>query len=111
KEKGGAFPGRRFAPDASAMALHDALRVGEAYAGALELAFGMQALEDPEQLARVLHVEADTIVLYPDHGFASCAGGVYLDHRLGASCRVLDRIVEEVLHDEAQEGRITAHLG
>ena len=49
-------------PDQAAMPLDDALHVREPDTGALELARGMQALEDGEQFPRVFHVEARSIV-------------------------------------------------
>jgi hypothetical protein len=51
-----------FSPDAAAMAMDDALHVGEANASTLELTGRVQPLEDGEQFARVVHVEAGSIV-------------------------------------------------
>src|SRR5580765_1055777 len=56
----------RFRPHAAAMAVHHALHDREADAGAFELLLVVQALEHAEELVRVLHVEADAVVLHVD---------------------------------------------
>src|SRR5690242_17164273 len=59
----GTFAGRAFRPDASALAGDDALDDGEADAGALEVAWRVQALKNAEQLGDVFFVEAHAVVL------------------------------------------------
>ena len=42
----------------------------------------VQALEHAEQLADVLHVEADAVVLDEEHGLVALGPSAYLDHRV-----------------------------
>src|SRR5262245_703117 len=59
----GAGARRAFGANPAAMTLDDALGQRETDAGAFEVLHAMQALEHSEQLADVLHVEADAVVL------------------------------------------------
>src|SRR5438093_1586472 len=60
--EGGALIGLGVGPDASAVALDDALHDGQADSGPLVLLGPVQPLEDAEQLVGVAHVEADPVV-------------------------------------------------
>src|SRR5262245_10397236 len=51
-----------FGPDASAVAVHDALGDGQADARPLELLRVMKPLEDFEQLVGIAHVEAGAVI-------------------------------------------------
>src|SRR5262245_42575535 len=64
---------RGVGPDAAAVAADDALRGGEADAGALELLDGMQALEWAEELVGIRQVEAGTVVANVEHDLAVAA--------------------------------------
>ncbi len=78
------------------MALDDAPHAGQADAGALELFHAMQALEYAEQLAGILHVEADAVVPHVDHDLARALFCADLDHRDVTGAAVLHRVVDEV---------------
>ena len=54
--------------------MNDPLDVGKPDSGAFELVAAVQALENPEQLFRILHVEADTVVTDGNHHLAIVAG-------------------------------------
>src|SRR5437588_9356599 len=51
-----------FRPGAAAVALHDAANIGEPDPGPLEFVGAVEPLKYAEQLARILHVEADAVV-------------------------------------------------
>ena len=44
------------------MPLNDAADIGQTNASAFEIRRGVQALKNPEELVRILHVEPDAIV-------------------------------------------------
>src|SRR5213596_3140040 len=66
-------------PDPPTVAVHDALHEGQSDAAALELVTPVQALKHSEQLARVAHVEARTIVLHVVDDLAAGAPRADLD--------------------------------
>jgi hypothetical protein len=59
----GAAVGKSLGPDPPAVALDDALHIGEADSGPLELLHPVQPMKHAEQLAHVGHVETDAVVL------------------------------------------------
>src|SRR6185295_16573048 len=80
--------------DLAAVALDDPAHVGEADAGALELAGAVQALEHLEQAIGAGHVEADAVVgdVVGDLVAARLAPDLDLDPL--AVLRVLERVVD-----------------
>src|SRR5688572_1402178 len=94
-------------PDAPAVSGHDTVDDGEADTRALELARAVQALEDLEQLARVLHVEADTVVA---NGVDDLPRVVPrredLYFGVVALARVLERVTEEIRENLLREGGV-----
>ena len=74
--------------------------------GALEVLGAMQPLEDAEQLVRVLHAEADAVVADEDDRMPVLLDRSHLDHRAGARPRVLDRVGQQVGHDDFHQRRI-----
>src|SRR3954464_1995127 len=85
----------RLGPDGAAVALDDFLDDREADAGALEILAAVQPLEDAEEPAVVLHVEADAIVLHEINGRVLVRDRADLDLRLLASRGELDRVRDE----------------
>src|SRR5262245_32973146 len=69
--EGRARPGRGLGPHAATMTVDHALDDGQADPGPGKLVHGVQALERTEELARVVHVEADAVVA---HGIGRAAG-------------------------------------
>lgn len=74
EREGRARARRGLRPDLAPVGLHDALYGHQADAGTFELG-AVQALEDAERLARVLHVEADTLVTHEDHALSAALPG------------------------------------
>src|SRR4051812_16067642 len=62
KIKGGAIVYLSFRPHASAVAIDDPLHVGEADAGALEIALVVQPLKHAEEFVGILRVETGAVV-------------------------------------------------
>src|SRR5712691_12960151 len=62
--KRGAFAGFAFGPGTPAVAGDDAAHVGEADPAAFKFVRSVQPLEHPEQLVRILHVEAHAVVAH-----------------------------------------------
>ena len=94
------------------MALNYSADVGQPDARAGELGVRMQALKDPEQSARITHVESHAIVadikqVFP--GFRPFDSD--LDVGWGAIAGVFDRIGEEIGPDLANHGGIGLDLG
>ncbi|EKS67664.1 Diguanylate cyclase/phosphodiesterase with PAS/PAC and GAF sensor [Burkholderia sp. SJ98] len=98
-----------FGPRAPVMTLDDAPHVGEPDARALELFRAMQALEHPEQLRAVLHVEADAVVAHADHVFVAASGREYLDFRRFPRPRIFHRVRYQVAHRKLKESGVAGH--
>src|SRR5439155_6637748 len=58
-----------FGPNASSMPADDALHICQTNAGALELLRLVQALENAKKFARILHIEADSVIANEDDLF------------------------------------------
>src|ERR1017187_4972855 len=95
---------RCFGPDTTAMALNDALHDRQADAGAGEILGAMQPLKHVEQLAGILHVEADPVVGDEEHLFVSHLARADLDAGVVAQFRVLEGVVDDV-HEHLLEQR------
>src|SRR5690606_22835761 len=76
--EGSTVAGFGLGPDPAAVARQDAAHAGQADAGARVLAGLVQALEHPEQLAGVGHVEADAVVA--DGEMVAAVGGGLVAH-------------------------------
>jgi hypothetical protein len=76
--------------------LDDAADGGQADAGAFEFVVPVQALEHPEQLAGIAHVEADAVVPNEDVLRALGDADADLDHRVRSRTRVLHGVVDQV---------------
>src|SRR6185312_14814788 len=97
-------------PDPAAVTRDDAPHVGQADAVAGKFRGAMQALEYPEQLVRVLHVETGAIVGHREFIIAAaplpCA---HLDPRHLALAGVLDRVAEQILPYRTQHVGVADH--
>src|SRR5580692_3222411 len=89
-------------PHSASMLLHDALHRGQTDSGPFEVLGAMQALEDPEQLVDVLHVETDAIV--PDREYELPIALPVADPNDGRSAgpgkleRIRQQILKNLLH-------------
>src|ERR1044071_6555586 len=72
--EGGALADPPLGPDPSAMAMHDALHVGQADAGARELGDRVQALERDKQLVGEVHVEPRAVVAHEERALVALGG-------------------------------------
>src|SRR5690554_5585465 len=79
-----------------AVALDDAPEGSQADAGALVVLGGVQAREGREQLARVLHVEADAVVAHVITRLALALRPAKLDPGVGRVLRELPGVVQHV---------------
>src|SRR5437660_12739144 len=98
----------RFAlgPHAAAMTEHHALHDGESHASARELSRAMQALELPEQLAVISHVEAGAVVLHVVDVPRILADAAQLDRGDFPRSGELDRVGKQIEPDLADERAI-----
>jgi hypothetical protein len=69
-------------PDAPPVAADDIAGNGQAHAGAFKLPGAVQALENAEQLPRIRHIEARTVILYKINDFIIFCRGAYGNNRL-----------------------------
>src|SRR5712692_912644 len=92
-----------FGPDPAAVPVDDAPDGGQTDAGALEVSSGMQSLEYPEQLIRILHVEAGAVV--PDHEGPAAVrfDRGELDPRLRLLRGVLPAVPQQIVEGHAQQ--------
>ena len=107
--EGCAVLGGSFGPDAAAVAFDDAFDVGQADAGAFEVAGVVEALEDAEELGGVLGIEAGSVVA-DEEGEKLGAGGGGFDADLNGGGRAaageLDGVGQEIGDDLAEEGAV-----
>src|SRR5437763_15584511 len=85
EEEHGAFARLRFGPDPAAVPVKDALDSGQAHSGALELLRAMKPLKNAEKLARVLEVEAGSVVANENDTLPGPRGLSHLNTRLFAA--------------------------
>src|SRR6185312_14895987 len=90
------LPQLALGPDTAAVALNDALDDRQAHARSFELRLRMQALEHAEQLARVLHLETDSVVTHEVEGLAAPALTIDLDDGRIALPRELECIGQQI---------------
>src|SRR5882724_6472703 len=84
------------------MALDDPLHDRQADAGAFELFGRMQPLEDPKQLAGVLHVEPGAVVAHEHDQLACLFDAAHFDRGRSATACEFERIGEQV-HEHLPE--------
>src|SRR5256885_11107201 len=96
KIKSRALPHRAFRPDTAPVPTNDAFDGGQADARALEFLVGMKALESPEELAGVSHVEARSVVSYEIGRCAVLSVDPELDPGPGALAGKFPRVPEQV---------------
>src|SRR6185503_4386800 len=90
-------------PHAPPVTMDDPPHVREPDTGAFEVVRAVEPLKDPEQLVRVLHVEADTIIPNEyDRIAMRIPRRADLDAGLRPRARVLHRIREQVDHDQSK---------
>src|SRR5881409_879722 len=96
EEEGGAAAGFAVGPDRAAVTRDHTVYVGQADARAFELGRRVQALEHAEQLARVVHVEADAVVAHKERVGAIVESVAELDPRVGFLAAELGGVAEQV---------------
>ena len=85
------------------MAFDDPLNDGESDPRSFVLLALMQPLEDPEELVRVLHIEAGAVVANEEHGAFGGFTGTDLDARGRLVLRILERVAQQVDEDLLQQ--------
>src|SRR5215470_4332417 len=105
--KGGSLTETAFGPDAPAVPVNDALDRRQTDPGARELGGGVEALERPEELVRVGHVEADAVVANEEVPVLGAAELDLADRLLPGE---LPRVLEEVGQRDAEEARVGARV-
>ncbi len=96
-----------FGPNASPMAVDNALDGGEAYAGAGKFGGGVEALESAEKAVSIGRVKARTVVFDKVSGEAIVIGFAEADGGGRAAGGVLPGIIEEIFDGDAKELRVT----
>ena len=109
--KAGAFSHRPLGPHPPAVAVDDALDVGEPDARALELGAAVQALEDAEEPVHVAHVETYAVVSDRKDDLMAVAGCANFDSGPTIRAGVLEGIADEVLEHEPHELRVSLRRG
>src|SRR5258707_14868901 len=104
-----AFFGLR--PYSAAVTQDDSMHDGESNAGAFEFVLVMEALEHSEELARVSHVKADTVVAHNNYLFRFVGVGADFNPRRVAGARVFERVGKQVVQHHAEHGRVALDLG
>ena len=105
----GAAGGGGFNPDAAAVAFDDALADGQADAGA-GVFCAVEALEDCEDVAGVLGIDAEAIVGNGKNPVPAGFAGREVDAR-GIIAVIFDRVRDEILQQLAEVGLINHDLG
>ena len=98
-----AFVRPRLGPDPATVFVDDALNGGQAQAVPGKLLCSMQAVQHAEEFVPALHVEADAVVAHEiDNAFLGLAPADGDECGL-ARCAELERVVQQVCPDLAQE--------
>src|SRR4051812_38745552 len=93
-------------PNRSPMLVDDTGYRSQSDAGPFEILHAVQALEDPEELVREFHVEADSVVADVDGSSLRHHAAADLDDRVLAGASELCRIAEQVGEDLLYQPRI-----
>src|SRR5262245_8623595 len=99
----GAATRLRLHVDAAAVPAHDLVDDGEADARAFESLFAMQPLEHLEELVRVVHVEADAVVLDEVRNAVRRRRAADSDASFRVLARELDGVRDEIDEDLSDE--------
>src|SRR5205085_5455865 len=108
--KRGAIAERGFHPYASSMEAHDLPANGQAHPVSGGLVARLEALENTEDLLRILRVDSDSVVLCGKHPFAAAA----IDGDMDAGdvrAPKLDRVYQQILEQPRQLDQISHHRG
>src|SRR5439155_19198744 len=106
-----AFARLRLGPDPAAMSVDDALHGGQTQTVPDKLLRAMETMEHAEEFVLVAHVKADAVVAHEiDNAFLGLARA---DADKGGSARraELERVVQQVGPDLAQEHRVADGFG
>src|SRR5438445_9608710 len=93
-------------PDPTAVPGDNAADGGQAHAGTLEFGRGVQTLEHPKQLVRVLHVEAGPVVPDQEDPLSVPSDRCEFDPGPRLVCGVLPTVAEQVLENPSQQPRV-----
>ena len=104
--EGRPFAGFALRPDPAAVSPDDAPNHGKAAAPSLEFLRPANPLKDTEELARVDHVEPRPVVTDEIYTFAAMFLSTNRDMGAFLPGRELDRVGEEPVPDNAEEGRV-----
>src|SRR4051794_7006741 len=96
KKECGSFVFLRLGPDLSAMASHNALNNGQSDPGAFVLGLGMEPLKNAEELPRIAHVEARSVISDKIGVRLPMRLGSHLDPGLGAVSRILESVAQKI---------------
>ena len=100
-----------FRPNAAAVPKKDALNVREADACAFEFLFEVEALEDAEEFANVLHIETYTIIAHKYNVLISSSLRAELDFSTFSRPRIFNGIGNEVGKDDTKHGAVADDFG
>ena len=98
-------------PDTSTMAEEDSLNVSEADARAFEFLFEVEALEDAEEFANVLHIETYTIIAHKYNVLISSSLRAELDFSTFSRPGIFNGIGNEVGEDDAKHRAVADDFG
>jgi hypothetical protein len=93
------------------VASDDAAHVSQANTGAFKVGGAMEPLEDAEQFMRIARIETDAIVLNENDIFALAGTAGYLDAGNFTGAGVFKRILQQIEHDLANQGRVRLDAG
>ena len=85
-------------PDATGVAIDDTLHGCQADAGTDEFILVVQALEGPEQLVRIGHIETYAVIAYVEAAFAMLQFGPYANVGNSFLGCELPRVADKILH-------------
>src|SRR5437868_11932158 len=88
------------------MSLHDALNGSQADARAGKVGGGVQALENPEQVACIAWIESYAIVLHKKGPFAADAARAEADVGRRSPGGELPGVVEQILQNDLQQPQV-----
>src|SRR5262245_53624518 len=100
-----------FRPDATAMALNDALGNREADPGALKLVRTVKPLEDAEELLSELHVETDAVIPNEKAQFVLVLAATHFNERLVPLHRKFESVGQQVDENLFEQRWITQTIG
>src|SRR5262249_22008618 len=102
-----AFVDRGLGPGSAAMALNDAPDDGKADAGAFEVAFGVQALEDSKKSGGVFHIKPDAVIAHEADSFIGVIPAPDFNSSATPWRRIFQRVGEEINKSLADGDRVS----